>query len=172
MAEKRAALVTGASYGVGAATALALARDGFDVAVTATKLENLTTTLKALEGIGARVVPAILDLRSQASIAQAADNIAAAFGEMDLLVNNAGGNGREPARHVFSHPACRPPSYRRGAGRVHRQYRLDLRVGRRRRALDLRHLQGCADRHDADAGGGMGKAQHPRQCRGARPQLR
>ena len=61
-----AALVTGASYGVGAATALALARDGFDVAVTATRTENLAGTVATLEAAGARVVPLALDLRSEA----------------------------------------------------------------------------------------------------------
>jgi NAD(P)-dependent dehydrogenase (short-subunit alcohol dehydrogenase family) len=100
MEERRAAMVTGASYGVGAATALALARAGFDVAVTATKLENLAGTLKALDGFGARIVPALLDLRSQASIAQAADNVAAALGGLDLLVNNAGANLRRDAVDV------------------------------------------------------------------------
>ena len=44
MTAKRAALVTGASYGVGAATALALARDGFAVAVTATDVARISRT--------------------------------------------------------------------------------------------------------------------------------
>lgn len=96
---KRAALVTGASYGVGAATALALARDGFDVAVTATKAGNLAATVQALEGIGGRALPLVLDLRDQASIAQAAA-AAAAFGALDVLVNNAGANLRKRATEV------------------------------------------------------------------------
>ena len=83
MAGRRAALVTGASYGVGAATALALAREGFDVAVTATKPENLAATVNALEMLGARVVPAVLDLRDQASLAQQADEIIAALGGLE-----------------------------------------------------------------------------------------
>ena len=59
----RAALVTGASFGIGAATALALARDGFDVAVAATRIENLSDTVTKLEAMGARVVPVALNLR-------------------------------------------------------------------------------------------------------------
>jgi 3-oxoacyl-[acyl-carrier protein] reductase len=53
-AAKRVAFVTGASYGIGAATALALARDGFDVAVSATRIENLADTMTKLEAAGAR----------------------------------------------------------------------------------------------------------------------
>jgi NAD(P)-dependent dehydrogenase (short-subunit alcohol dehydrogenase family) len=100
MAVKRAALVTGASYGVGAATARALARDGFDVAVTATKVENLVDTVKMLEPSGVRVVPTELDLRSEASIARTAADVIAVLGGLDLLVNNAGVNLRKLASEV------------------------------------------------------------------------
>jgi NAD(P)-dependent dehydrogenase (short-subunit alcohol dehydrogenase family) len=97
---KRTALVTGASYGVGAATALALARDGFDVAVSATRAENLDGTLAQLETLGVRAVPLVLDLRSQASIERAMADVVAAFGQLDLLVNNAGANLRKLAIDV------------------------------------------------------------------------
>jgi 3-oxoacyl-[acyl-carrier protein] reductase len=50
---KRTAFVTGGSYGVGAATALALARDGFEVAVSATRADHLKATLAKLEAAGA-----------------------------------------------------------------------------------------------------------------------
>jgi NAD(P)-dependent dehydrogenase (short-subunit alcohol dehydrogenase family) len=99
-AAKQAALVTGASYGVGAATALALARDGFAVAVTATKLDNLAGTVKSLEAAAARALPVALDLRDQASIERTAADIVAAFGGLDVLVNNAGANLRKRASDV------------------------------------------------------------------------
>jgi NAD(P)-dependent dehydrogenase (short-subunit alcohol dehydrogenase family) len=99
-AARKTALVTGASYGVGAATALALARDGFDVALTATRRENLEATLGALAGGGTRVLPLALDLRSEASIAQAMAEIGKNFGVLDLLVNNAGANLRKLAVDV------------------------------------------------------------------------
>src|SRR5580700_1086795 len=98
MAAKRTALVTGASYGVGAAAACALARDGFDVAVTATKIENLAGTMRMLEPLGGRVVPAVLDLR--VSTAQAVADVIGALGGLDLLVNNAGTNLRKLAAEV------------------------------------------------------------------------
>jgi NAD(P)-dependent dehydrogenase (short-subunit alcohol dehydrogenase family) len=98
--QRRTALVTGASYGVGAATALALAREGFDVALSATRAENLAGTLATLAAEDVRVVPLALDLRSQASIDRAMADVVAAFGQLDLLVNNAGGNLRKPAVDV------------------------------------------------------------------------
>ena len=97
---KRTALVTGASYGVGAAIALTLARDGFDVAVTATKVDNLAATVTALEAAGARAVPLALDLREQSSIERTSAEVIAALGGLDLLVNNAGANLRKNAVDV------------------------------------------------------------------------
>jgi 2-deoxy-D-gluconate 3-dehydrogenase len=100
MAAKRTALVTGASYGVGAAIALALAREGFDVAVTATRLDHLAATMKALGAAGARALPLVLDLREQASIEQATADVLTTFGGLDVLVNNAGANVRRLAVDV------------------------------------------------------------------------
>ena len=101
MAARRTALVTGASYGVGAATACALARDGFDVAVTATKIENLAGTMKMLEPLGGRVMPVVLDLRDEGGIVRTAADVIAALGGLDLLVNNAGANLRKLAAEVL-----------------------------------------------------------------------
>jgi NAD(P)-dependent dehydrogenase (short-subunit alcohol dehydrogenase family) len=97
---RRTALVTGASYGVGAATALALARDGFDVALSATRVENLAATLGALGQLGVRTLPLALDLRSAASIENAMAQTVQAFGGVDVLVNNAGANLRKLAVEV------------------------------------------------------------------------
>jgi NAD(P)-dependent dehydrogenase (short-subunit alcohol dehydrogenase family) len=97
---RQTALVTGASYGVGAATALALARDGFDIAVTATRTEKLKPIVAQLETTGARVVPLALDLRAQTSIERTMADVISAFGHLDLLVNNAGANLRKRAVDV------------------------------------------------------------------------
>jgi NAD(P)-dependent dehydrogenase (short-subunit alcohol dehydrogenase family) len=99
-ATPRTAFVTGASYGVGAATALALARAGFAVAVSARRAENLAQTTATLEAAGGRVVPLVLDLNSQSSIERAMVDVVAAFGRLDLMVNNAGGNLRKLAVDV------------------------------------------------------------------------
>src|SRR6185436_17078789 len=123
-ADKKTAFVTGASYGVGVATALALARHGFDVAVSATRAENLYGTVAQLEALGVQPVVLVLDLGSQSSIERAMTDVASAFGGLDLLVNNAGSNLRKLAvdvtwadwdavmasnlRGAFSQPAAWP----------------------------------------------------------------
>jgi 2-deoxy-D-gluconate 3-dehydrogenase len=99
-ATKRTAFVTGASYGVGAATALALAREGYDVAISARRAENLDATLAKLEGTGSRIVSIVLDLTSEASIERAMADVVARLGPLDLLVNNAGANLRKLAVDV------------------------------------------------------------------------
>ena len=87
---KRTAFVTGATQGLGAALALRFAQDGFDVAVAGTTLEHLQNTVTVVEAEGARVVAVPLDLRSQQSTEQAMARVVTEFGELDVLVNNAG----------------------------------------------------------------------------------
>jgi NADP-dependent 3-hydroxy acid dehydrogenase YdfG len=79
----RTAVVTGASSGIGAATATRLAADGFDVVLGARRQDRLTALA---DSIGARALP--LDITDQASV----DAFAAALDRVDVLVNNAGGS--------------------------------------------------------------------------------
>jgi len=79
----RTAVVTGASSGIGAATATRLAADGFDVVLGARRLDRLTALA---DSIGARALP--LDITDQASV----DAFASALDRIDVLVNNAGGS--------------------------------------------------------------------------------
>jgi NADP-dependent 3-hydroxy acid dehydrogenase YdfG len=78
----RVAVVTGASSGIGAATATRLAAEGFDVVVGARRLDRLSALA---ESIGARALP--LDVTDAASV----EAFAAALDRVDVLVNNAGG---------------------------------------------------------------------------------
>lgn len=87
---RRTAFVTGASQGIGAAVAIALAREGYDVAVSSTAPEKLGPVAAAIETAGARAVRVALDVRSQTGIDSAVAEITAALGHIDVLVNNAG----------------------------------------------------------------------------------
>jgi len=78
------ALVTGASSGIGAATARRLARAGFVVYGAARRLDRLA----ALEGEGVR--PLALDVTDDASMVAAVERVVAEQGRIDVLVNNAG----------------------------------------------------------------------------------
>ena len=86
----RAAIVTGASYGIGHATAAGLAQDGFDVAVTDLTIEALGNTIAAIEAAGRRAVPLVLDTRDQGSVERTIAAAADALPGLELLVNNAG----------------------------------------------------------------------------------
>ncbi len=94
--KKRTALVTGASYGIGAAIAIALARDGYDVAVTELNADALGDTLAQIQAHGARGVALALDTRSQDSVEACMRDALKTFGTLDLLVNNAGILLRKP----------------------------------------------------------------------------
>jgi NAD(P)-dependent dehydrogenase (short-subunit alcohol dehydrogenase family) len=94
------ALVTGTSTGIGRVIALALARAGYDLAVTEIDTQSLCSLLGEPELRGRKVVPVALDLASPESIAYAFELAAAALGHIDLLVNNAGRALIKPATEV------------------------------------------------------------------------
>ena len=96
----RAAIVTGASRGLGQTFARALAKAGADVAITSRTLDSLRPFQRELESMGRRAVPLALDVRDEASIRQMADTAHRALGRIDILVNNAGCNVRKPAADV------------------------------------------------------------------------
>ena len=83
MPERGVAVVTGASSGIGAATARRLAADGYSVVAAARRLDRLDALAASTPGI--RAVP--LDVTSPASVASLADSL----DDVAVLVNNAGG---------------------------------------------------------------------------------
>ena len=84
------ALVTGAGRGIGREIALALAREGCHVAVAARTSEQVAEAAAVVAGLGARALPLVLDVTDEAAVARGVASIAASFGPVDVLVNNAG----------------------------------------------------------------------------------
>ncbi len=86
MQDSRIALVTGANQGVGLQVAKELVANGHTVLLGSRSLQRGETAAKA---IGPGAIALQLDVTDRASIADAAERIRAAFGRLDLLVNNA-----------------------------------------------------------------------------------
>jgi NAD(P)-dependent dehydrogenase (short-subunit alcohol dehydrogenase family) len=106
----KTAIVTGASRGIGRATAISLARMGYDVAITGRTVHegdaarlpeaaslpevanvsgSLDTTAAAIEAEGRRAVPLVLDLLDRGRLQPVAEEAIRALGSVDVLVNNA-----------------------------------------------------------------------------------
>ena len=89
------ALVTGANKGIGQAIAQQLAGLGMTVLLAARDPGRGSEAAAALRAAGGDVHPLILDVTDPASIQAAAGQVAAQFGRLDVLVNNAGAAGRQ-----------------------------------------------------------------------------
>ncbi len=87
--EGKVAIVTGGAAGIGAAIAVALAREGCDVAVVGRRTAA-TGTLQAIEALGRRAIAVMADVRDHAAAEQAVDTVVRDLGRLDILVCNAG----------------------------------------------------------------------------------
>jgi NAD(P)-dependent dehydrogenase (short-subunit alcohol dehydrogenase family) len=94
------AIVTGTSRGLGQYFARALAQAGADLVLTSRDPLTLRPFAAEMESLGRRVLALALDVRSEESIAKMAAEAEAAFGQIHILVNNAGMNIRKPALDV------------------------------------------------------------------------
>ncbi|WP_019119709.1 beta-ketoacyl-ACP reductase [Brevibacillus massiliensis] len=86
----RAAIVTGAGRGIGAATAKRLAREGAKVGVFDLKEEFCRETVQAIQADGGEAVGIGCDVADAEQVERAVAEVAAQFGRVDILVNNAG----------------------------------------------------------------------------------
>jgi NADP-dependent 3-hydroxy acid dehydrogenase YdfG len=85
-----AALVTGASSGIGEATALALAAEGTAVAMVARRGDRLDSLAERVGALGARALPIEADVTDEGAASEAVDRAASELGRLDMVVNNAG----------------------------------------------------------------------------------
>jgi NAD(P)-dependent dehydrogenase (short-subunit alcohol dehydrogenase family) len=101
MVVRKVAFITGASRGIGKASALALAKKGYDIVVTARTLKegesfdgrplpgSIETTAEAVRKVGREALAIRLDLLDRASMEQAVERTLGEWGRIDLLLNNA-----------------------------------------------------------------------------------
>ncbi|MFP5208602.1 MAG: SDR family NAD(P)-dependent oxidoreductase [Acidobacteriota bacterium] len=94
------AIVTGTSRGLGQYFARALAKAGADLVLTSRKRETLAPFEAEMKALGRRTLTLELDVRNHESIQKMAADAVAAFGQIHILVNNAGCNIRKPALDV------------------------------------------------------------------------
>lgn len=86
----KVAVITGASSGIGEATAEALAAEGASVAVAARRKDRLDGLAKRIEGNGGRVLTVECDVADEGQAHDLIQKTEAEFGRVDILVNNAG----------------------------------------------------------------------------------
>ena len=86
----KVALVTGASSGIGEATALALAAEGAYVALVARRAERLEALVKQIEDSGGQALSIIADVADEKQAQEMVQATNAKWGHLDILVNNAG----------------------------------------------------------------------------------
>ncbi|MGM3306491.1 SDR family oxidoreductase [Anabaena sp. WFMT] len=88
--QKRRALITGASSGIGKATALAFAKAGIDVALVSRSEDKLAAVAQTAIEIGVEAKAFTMDLACVSQVKTKIQAIAHEFGDIDILVNNAG----------------------------------------------------------------------------------
>ena len=88
--ENKIALVTGAARGIGQAIALQLAADGADLALADVQSDWVAETAGKVRALGRRAETEAMNVAEGAAVAEAVAKVAADFGRIDVLVNNAG----------------------------------------------------------------------------------
>lgn len=94
------ALVTGGGSGMGRATAIEMARCGADVALLGRRAEPIENSAKVIRELGRKAIAIPTDIRVPEQIEGAMQRIKSEFGNLDMLVNNAGGQFVTPAREL------------------------------------------------------------------------
>lgn len=123
-------VITGASAGVGRATAREFAAHGWDVALIARGAERLETAAREVEKRGTRALPIVADVADHAALDAAAERVEREFGPIDVWVNNAMATVFAPVSEI------KPEEFRRATevtylGQVHGTMTALARMRRR-----------------------------------------
>lgn len=88
--QEKVAIITGASSGIGRATALALAREGYAVVLASRRADVLADLAERCRGLGARALDVVTDVARQEQVEALVVACVKRFGRVDVMVNNAG----------------------------------------------------------------------------------
>jgi len=88
--QDKVVLITGGSRGLGLVLARTFAREGAKIAICARNIEELTRAKEDLQSRGAKVFETVCDVRNQSEVNQMIDAICNYYGQIDVLINNAG----------------------------------------------------------------------------------
>src|SRR6266566_241204 len=105
------AIVTGASSGIGAATAWELGRRGAMVVLAARRVGLLEAQVRSIREVGGKAIAIPADVADASDVTMLAERTLAAFGRIDVMVNNAGASWSRPL-------ASSPPDQITGLARV------------------------------------------------------
>ncbi len=86
----KTAVITGASYGMGVAMATLFAQEGANVVLTARGKEKLGAVVEEIKAAGGKAIGVVADTKSLADTQRVFSEALAAFGDVDILINNAG----------------------------------------------------------------------------------
>jgi 3-oxoacyl-[acyl-carrier protein] reductase len=84
------AIITGGNRGLGKATAIALAKEGVDVAITGRNEHELQATVNELKSLGVNAIYSVFDVANYEAVKKGIQEIITSFKTVDILVNNAG----------------------------------------------------------------------------------
>lgn len=89
----KTAIVTGGANGIGKATALRLAQAGANIVIADLKLEDANAAAREIESYGVKALAVECNILKDDDLVAMVDKVVAAFGTINILINNAGGGG-------------------------------------------------------------------------------